>query len=118
MARCHYCSAPLPANINRCSYCDARNDVDLHGKHNFCALENDSNRTYPHCDLPLQTIRLSSTDALSIERCDRCFGLFFDPGEIEILLANSVSRVFEINRKQIENINKDRYRKNNKVKYM
>jgi len=66
----------------------------------------------------LKTIRLDSTDALSIERCDACFGLFFDPGEIETLLENAVSGVFEINHKHIENINKDRYQNHNPVKYI
>ena len=118
MTRCNSCSAPLPANINRCTYCNVRNDVDLHGKHNYSIKTRQSDRTCPHCDKPLQTVKLDLNDPFYIERCKICFGLFFDPGEIETLLKSSVSNVFDINLKLIKSINKDRYKKNRQVKYV
>ena len=118
MARCKSCSAPLPANINRCTYCNVRNDVDLHGKHKYSISTKHSDRICPHCDKPLQTVKLELNGAFYIERCKTCFGLFFDPGEIETLLESSVSNVFDINLKLIKNINRDRYKKDQKVKYV
>jgi Zn-finger nucleic acid-binding protein len=53
-----------------------------------------------------------------IERCGSCFGLFFDPGEINILLESSVSNVFDINLELISNINKDRFKKKKKFTYI
>ncbi len=118
MARCSSCSAPLPANINRCTYCNVRNDVDLHGKHKYSVKTRKSDRICPHCDKPLQTVKLDLSGPFYIERCKTCFGLFFDPGEIETLLESSVSNVFDINLKLIKSINKDRYQKNQQIKYI
>ncbi len=118
MARCRSCSAPLPANINRCVYCNVRNDVDLHGRHQYSITNQQSERICPHCEKAMQTVELKTIPLLYIERCEACFGLFFDPGEIEELLACSVSNVFDINYKLIKNINKDRYQKNKKIKYV
>lgn len=118
MARCNSCSAPLPANTNRCTYCGIRNDVDLTGKHNYLIDNEISDRICPHCDKPLQTISLKLKEELFIERCDHCFGLFFDPNEVEQLLESSVSNVFDINLKHLVNINSDRYDAHQKVKYI
>lgn len=118
MARCRSCSAPLPANINRCTYCNVRNDIDLHGRHQYSIKTKHSDRICPHCEVALQTIKLSVNGSLFIERCNTCFGLFFDSGEIEALLESSVSNVFEINFELINNINKDRYQNNKDFKYV
>ncbi len=118
MASCKNCSAPLPANINRCHYCGVRNDVDLHGKHEYSITAQQSDRICPQCDTGLQTIRLDLKAPFYIERCRSCYGLFFDPGEIETLLESSVSNVFDINVEHIDNINNDRYQKSKKIKYV
>ncbi len=116
-ARCKSCSAPLEANTNRCQYCGVRNDVDLHSKHDYRIENPYSERICPHCAIALQTIDLKIGSPLYIERCNDCFGLFFDPGEIEILLNHTVSGTQTINLKHIQNINKDRYQ-SKKVKYI
>lgn len=118
MANCKSCAAPLPANINRCIYCGVRNDVDLQGKHQYTITTLASDRPCPHCKIVLQTIRLDLKEPFYIERCYSCYGLFFDPGEIEILLESSVSNIFSINTEHIDNINKDRYQKSKKIKYV
>jgi Zn-finger nucleic acid-binding protein len=118
MANCKNCSAPLLANINRCQYCGVRNDVDLHGKHDFSITTQHSDRICPQCDAALETICLDLKEPFFIERCKSCYGLFFDPGEIETLLESSVSNVFNINLEYIDNINNDRYQKSKKVKYV
>jgi Zn-finger nucleic acid-binding protein len=118
MARCNSCSAPLQANTNRCSYCNIRNDVDLRGKHQYSIANKQSDRICPHCNTTLLTVKLDLEDPFHIEHCKTCFGLFFDPGEIDSLLNSSVSNVFNINLEHITNINKDRYQKNKKIRYI
>jgi len=118
MIRCKSCSAPLLANVNICAYCQVRNDIDLQGRQNFSVDVPESDRICPHCHIPLQTIKLDLKEAIYIERCETCFGLFFDPGEIEQLLDSSVSNVFDINLHLMQNINRDHYQKNKPVKYI
>ncbi len=117
MAQCKNCAAPLPADTNRCTYCNVRNDVDLH-KSKYSIKTKHSDRICPHCETPLQTIKIAGTPSLYIEHCKSCFGIFFDPGEINIFLESSVSQVFDINLQLIKNINKDRYKKKQAVKYI
>jgi len=118
MARCSSCSAPLAANTNICLYCRTRNDVDLHSKYDYSLNARASDRICPHCEIPLQTINLEVNGELLIERCDKCFGLFFDPGEIETLMEHSVSSVFTINKSQLSNISNERFQKDQKIKYI
>lgn len=118
MARCHTCSAPLPPNTQYCSYCGVRNDIDLRGKHDFSIVNRQSDRICPECNETMQTISLQMQPPLQIERCEHCFGLFFDPGEVEALLESMVQPVFSANKILLSNINKDRYQSNRPVKYM
>ncbi len=118
MPQCYNCSAPLPANTNRCRYCGTRNDVDLRNGRFYAVSQDNSERTCPHCEEPLQTISVRSRTPLSIERCRICYGLFFDTGEIETLLTDSLPDVFDINLEHIRSINQDRYRTGGKVKYI
>lgn len=117
MSRCNSCSAPLLANTNRCSYCNTRNDVDLHALQNHCATHSETERICPECNKTMQRIDFNIDGELQIEHCKQCYGLFFDPGEIEILLENSVSNVFDVNFKHLLNINRDRYQRK-KIKYV
>ena len=118
MAKCNSCSAPLPPNTQYCSYCGVRNDVDLRGKHDFSVVNRQSSRICPECRVNLQTISLDTQPPLQIERCVTCFGLFFDPGEVEALLESAVSPVFTVNQELLGNINTDRYQKDKPVKYL
>ena len=118
MASCSRCSAPLPANSQICRYCGVRNDIDLRGKHDYRVMAKQSSRLCPHCRISLQTIQLDFTPALHIERCNQCYGLFFDPGEVERLLENAVSPVLAVNHELIGSINEERYRKEQVVKYI
>ncbi len=111
MASCISCSAPLPAPSNVCTYCGRRNDVDLHGIHKYTVVKPDAERPCPRCNIPLHTINLKSDGRFFIERCDQCMGLFFDPGELEALLTESVTNVFEIDRKRLNEINKELYQR-------
>ena len=118
MAGCNHCGAPLAANTNLCNYCGTRNDVDLHAKFPYSIEPEQSQRTCPACTIPLQTIRLLANENLYIERCEQCYGMFFDRNELEYVLHHGVSHVHDINRQHIDNINQDRYRKPAKVEYL
>jgi len=108
MARCSNCNAPLTDGSLMCAYCGDRNDIDLKGIHYYTTHEIDSPRTCPRCDVRLQTLDLKLNDRFLIERCDKCLGLFFDPGELEALLEMTVNNVFLIDRSGLDGINLNR----------
>ncbi|MDD2897352.1 MAG: zf-TFIIB domain-containing protein [Desulfuromonadaceae bacterium] len=105
MAHCSSCSAPLPQDSIHCAYCGSRNDTDLAGVHYYTTHELESERVCPRCTIKLKTIDLNVNGRFFIERCDECFGLFFDPNELEALLEATVTNVFVINRSQLDSIN-------------
>jgi len=102
---CSNCAAPLPVGSISCDYCGSRNDVDLKGVHYYTTHEADTDRICPRCSTSLKVIDLKVNGRFLIERCAACLGLFFDPGELEAVLAASVSNVFEINRGQLGQLN-------------
>ncbi|WP_150049433.1 TFIIB-type zinc ribbon-containing protein [Methylomonas rhizoryzae] len=119
MAKCQTCSAPLAANTQICLYCGVRNDVDLHGKLAYQPAGIQHHRICPQCDLELQTIALSLAAApLELDRCPSCFGLFFDPGEVEILLDHADSPAIQTNSAWLDNINLERFPKDKTVRYL
>lgn len=101
MARCTSCSAPLPAHETVCAYCGTRNSVDLKGVHEYTVAVPESERLCPRCGDALQTLNLHTAGTFLLEQCPTCFGLFFDPGELEALLETSVANVFQIDRQRL-----------------
>lgn len=99
MTGCENCGAPLPKNSLVCTYCETRNSVDLRAIGGFSRKTEDEavTRICPCCDIPLKTVRVSLEPHVQIERCDRCHGLFFDPGELPFLIEHSVKNVFGAN---------------------
>jgi len=117
MPQCSSCSAPLPADTCKCGYCGTRNDMDFAAVNRF-TFDRPSRRQCPDCDIALQTVRLDTGGGVfSIERCQQCFGLFFDVGEVQAFLEASVSPAFAINLKEIANINDERVRVNQPIRY-
>ena len=54
-----------------------------------------------------------------IERCDRCLGLFFDPGELEHVLKVSAQDVHEVDRQRLNVMIAEEYNDSPKpVKYI
>ena len=118
MAQCNSCSAPLPADSCRCGYCGTRNDMDFAAVTRFTFDREPSRRQCPDCGIALQTVRLDTGGGIfAIERCERCFGLFFDVGEVQALLEASVSPAFAINLQEIANINEDRSLAQETIRY-
>lgn len=105
MARCSNCNAPLPPGSLLCSYCGSRTDVDLKGVHYYTTHENDSHRICPRCNIKLKALDLKLDGRFLIDRCDKCLGLFFDPGELEALLEATVNNIAGIDHTGLNAIN-------------
>ncbi len=118
MAKCISCSAPLAPNNLVCDYCGTKNDTDLAGVHTYTTHEPESGRICPRCQVPMKTIDLKLHGKFYIERCDTCMGLFFDPGELEVLLKASVKNVFHINRTKLDHINNTMAKSHTSVRYV
>ncbi|GAB6143161.1 zf-TFIIB domain-containing protein [Desulfocicer niacini] len=118
MAKCISCSAPLAPNTLVCDYCGTKNDTDLAGVHVYTTHEPESGRICPRCQVSMKTIDLKLHGKFFIERCDTCMGLFFDPGELEVLLKASVKNVFHINRTKLDHINNTMARSQTSVRYV
>ncbi|MDA8017804.1 MAG: zf-TFIIB domain-containing protein [Thermoanaerobaculia bacterium] len=95
---CVNCGAPLEAKSRICRFCGALNDVDLR------QVRRDSlhvgERSCPRCRERLRVLRLSlgdkPGDGLDVDRCDECHGIFFDPGELDLILDQAESRHQEV----------------------
>jgi Zn-finger nucleic acid-binding protein len=101
-----------------CIYCGGRTDIDLHLIHQNTVYHPDSDRQCPRCQIALHTLDLKIRGRFYIEQCQNCLGLFLDTGELEALLEASVSNVFEVNRKEIDRINRDRRPDNYGIVYI
>lgn len=90
MAQCSHCSAPLPKSGIICQYCGTRNDIDLKATKKFVNLRPDLDRECPICHIQLQTINVGEKSDFFIERCESCYGIFFDVSELEEMIERSV----------------------------
>jgi len=117
MPRCVSCSAPLPAGTNKCSYCGTVNDTDLQGINRYTTEKPESDRICPSCSKPMKTIDLKIDGKFYIERCEKCMGIFFDPGELEALLEKKVTNVFTIDHQRLEELKVDFYKNRSPIQY-
>lgn len=119
VTRCPSCGAPLEDGSIQCPYCKSRLDVDLKVIHRNTAVAPESKRRCPHCNVYMQTIDLSSSAGpFLIERCPVCYGLFFDPGELEKVLERGVSDAFVIDYKLLEKLADEQRERRETVKYI
>ncbi len=118
MALCTSCSAPLPVNTAFCSYCGTRNDLDVLGMRRFAETHELSQRICPDCETAMATIRLGNDGSFAVERCATCYGLFFDPGEVQAFLDATVAPAFVVNFQEIVNINRQRSSRDRGVRYV
>lgn len=97
MSQCAHCNAPLPHGQIRCKYCGAANDIDLSGRHHYTTHAPETPRPCPACQTALQTLNIGKGNLpFYIERCAQCQGLFFDPGELDALVRETVQGVYSI----------------------
>lgn len=103
MAKCKHCSAPLPSKSIICEYCGVRNDIELH-KTNIGVKLPKSKRNCPDCMIFLDSIDIGKNSRFIVEKCERCFGLFFDNHELEKLLEESVSNSYWIDHHKLHSL--------------
>ncbi len=108
MTDCSSCGAPLPANSIICAYCGTRNSVDLTGLDKIAVVEPQSPRKCPECRKHMQTINVGHSTKFLIEKCEKCHGLFFDPGELDSLLDARVIDGSRVNYNRIKELAKTR----------
>ncbi len=87
---CANCGAPLPPKSNICQFCQTVNDVDLRAIGGGVKGPQ-TNRACPRCTAPMISVCVHAGEKLYIERCRKCLGIFFDPGELDGLLDASVT---------------------------
>lgn len=104
MANCINCGAALTGTLLVCEYCKTRQDVDLSVVHRYTVENPRSPRICPRCHIPLQTVDLHLQGKFLIERCTRCLGLFFDPGELESLLEKAVASVHAVDPQRLNEV--------------
>lgn len=105
MASCQHCHAPLPHGQILCKYCGAANDIDLSGLHYYTTHRPEQTRLCPGCRAVMETLDLGSGKGhFLVERCPACSGLFFDPGELDTLVAQKVRAVFSIDHKTLSSL--------------
>lgn len=109
---CSNCAAPLPPRTDRCSYCGTLNDVDLRALRGATA-GGPSERSCPRCRETMATLSLPAGDArIVVERCERCLGMFFDPGELDDVLDGSrlAPRSDDVDHERLDTLVADRGR--------
>jgi len=105
--KCRSCGGTLDSNFNTCPYCGTRAEVDFLTV-NFRDLGTSTGLPCPDCSKPLNSIEFNTNPPITIERCDTCYGCFFNPGEIELLLEQMTSDIIWLDEERISNLNKDR----------
>lgn len=115
--RCTRCAAPLRPRVPECRFCGLHNDLDLSDTASYEFSDVETVRECPQCHQEFRKIELKFEKSIQVERCDQCFGMFFGPRVVEHVLDHGVSHVNEINHKLLDNVNRDRYRKDNVVTY-
>ena len=97
---CTNCSAPLPPKTTRCPFCGTLNDVDLRGR--VTVATRATERDCPRCRETLVAhILQTGGKSVEIDRCGRCFGLFFDPGEVDSVLDGIETRADTVDHRQL-----------------
>lgn len=103
MAKCTHCSAPLPRNSIICEYCAVRNDIELQAK-NIGATLPKSKRTCPDCLIYLDSVDIGKNNRFIIEKCSRCYGLFFDHHEMERLLEENEIKSYWVDHQKLHSL--------------
>ena len=97
--KCQSCGGTILQGKVKCDYCGSSVDVDLSGRHYYTTNQPTEPRACPGCGTTMQTINLKTEDdPFFIERCPSCMGLFFDPGELDMVVDQTVRAVMSVDR--------------------
>ncbi len=85
------CGGRLEGRMNFCPFCGVRQDIDLRQIH-FRDLGSNPSMPCPHCEeTALGVVVFDLDPQVTIERCQVCYGMFFNPGELEYLLEAHIN---------------------------
>ena len=104
--KCLECGGRLEGPMTFCPFCGVRPDVDLRQIH-FRDLGVMEALSCPQCTTDLHTLEFDFQPPLRIERCHFCTGLFFNPGELEVLLEGQTNSVIWFDSLQLNQIATD-----------
>jgi len=86
-----------------CPYCGVRPDIDLR-QVNYRDLGHNTAMACPCCKTALDVIEFDFQPPVTIERCTTCHGLFFNPGELELILEAQVSPIVWLDVQQLSEL--------------
>jgi len=66
----------------------------------------------------LTTIDLSGNDSFHIDRCEKCYGLFFDSGELEMFLNGANASNTEVDHQKLSHLINENFHKEYPVCYI
>ncbi|MDR1760475.1 MAG: zf-TFIIB domain-containing protein [Fibrobacter sp.] len=116
--RCEHCGANLKHAIPVCEYCGTHNDIDLSGRHYYTTHASGQARTCPECKEPMSVIDVGvAGKPFFLDRCDRCLGLFFDAGELDTLLSESIQGINTLNHVRLGELKKSPPAEREKITY-
>lgn len=101
---CSNCGAPLPAKSNVCTFCKTLNEADFRTLRSGASKKGSSGRDCPRCRTTMQIVQLSEGGGVEIDRCETCFGIFFDPGELETTLERSEASATDVDRGRLDQL--------------
>lgn len=114
--KCAHCGGRLEGNLTVCSFCGTRQDVDLSQVHHR-DLGHAGSMPCPGCEATLNVIEFDLDPPIRIERCESCFGMFFNPGELVALLEAKTNPLVWLDRRRLEEITEN-YGYNHEVVYL
>lgn len=118
MSNCSHCSAPANRTDVKCQYCSSRLEVDFHSGLDSRKVAPDEERLCPHCNIKLTTFDLNIDGAFLVEKCDQCHGLFFDSGELEMVMAQSVTNIYKTDDEKLEQLRVKANNNRGEIKYI
>jgi len=105
--KCTSCGGALSGTMTYCPFCGVRQEIDLRQLH-FRELSDPLKMPpCPECATPMGVIEVDTFPKLHIERCPKGHGLFFNPGELEMVLNHKTEAAVRFDAAMIDQINSD-----------
>lgn len=115
--KCTSCNGTLNTNSNVCPYCGTRVEIDLK-EINFRDLGPNPGLPCPSCTTPLSVVETDSVPKVTIERCPDCYGTFFNPGEIELLLEQHTTDFVWTDLQQLKTLGAEKSNHADMIEYL
>lgn len=86
-----------------CPYCGVRQNIDLR-QLNFRDISPETPMPCPACHTPMGALEFDAETPVRIEHCAACHGLFFNPGELELLLDTQTPDLIWLDNQQLSEL--------------